>query len=844
MLIAQSWLTEILQQANPSWSVSASELDDGFVRVGLEVEGVPMPLPETTGPLVIGRVSSIEELEGFKKPIRFCLVDVGNAEPQEIVCGARNFAEGDLVVVALPGCVLPGGFEIGARKTYGKMSAGMICSAKELGIGQDHSGIITLRAGTAEPGTPAQDVLGLDDTVIELNITPDRGYCFSARGLARELACGFDLDFVEPGTATRTAEGETSGAAPAPVEAAVGEAWPVTVDPATGAQRFAVCKVTGVDPTAKTPWWMVKRLLTSGVRPISPAVDVTNYVMLELGHPMHAFDADTLQGALHVRFAQAGEELVTLDETTRTLDPQDVVIVDDRGPISLAGVMGGASTEVSDQTSTILLEAAVWEPLHVFRTVRRHKLPSEAGKRYERSVDAGVTRVALDRAAQLLAEITGGTVEPEVTDIGGVPQMEPIAFPADRPDQVAGVAYAPGTSKRRLEQIGCAVTDSGDGVLTVVPPTWRPDLTMNADLVEEVLRLEGLEQIPSVVPTAPAGRGLSATQRARRAVGKSLAYTGHTEVLAFPFVNPAVFDDFGLEEDDPRRSVMRLLNPLEADADTLATTLLPALVDVAKRNLARGQRSLALFSLAQIFQRTESTRPMAAVDVSARPDDATIAALDGSLPQQPLHVATLYVGERQPSGHWGAGRAADALDAVEAARTVAEQCGVDIDVRAAQYAPWHPGRCVEIVALRDGAETVVGHAGELHPAALERLELPKRTCAMEIDLTALGVAEKFPAPRISPFPAVLQDVALVVDETVPAETVRAALAAGAGELCESVRLFDVYTGSQLGEGKKSLAFALSFRAPDRTLTEDEASAARGTAVAAAAAETGAVLRGE
>ncbi|ANI92257.1 phenylalanine--tRNA ligase subunit beta [Dietzia timorensis] len=829
MQIAQSWLTEILQRANEGWSVSPAELDAGFVSVGLEVEGEPEALPEITGPLVIGRVQSIEELEGFKKPIRFCHVDVGNDAPQEIVCGARNFAEGDLVVVALPGTVLPGNFEIGERVTYGKPSAGMIASAKELGIGNDHSGIITLREGTAEPGESAADMLGLDDTVIELNITPDRGYCFSARGLARELACGFDLDFAEPAGELGLGDSE--------------EAWPVRIDDDVDTVRFAARKVTGIDARARTPWWMVKRLLTSGIRPISPAVDVTNYVMLELGHPMHAFDADALQGGLHVRFAGTGEKLVTLDDQTRTLDSGDVVICDARGPISLAGVMGGADTEVSDDTTNVLLEAAVWEPLHIFRTIRRHKLPSEAGKRYERSVDPGITIAALDRAATLLAEIAGGTVEPTLTDIGGVPEMPTIEFPAVRPDEVAGVDYPAGTSERRLRQIGCEVAAGGDGVLSVTPPSWRTDLRMNADLVEEVLRLEGLESIPSILPQAPSGRGLTASQRSRRAIGHALAYTGHVEVIAFPFLNPSVFDAFGLDADDPRRNTMELLNPLDAEQAHLATTLLPPLVDVARRNLARGRRSLSMFSISQVTRRTSDTRRIEVFDVTKRPSNAEIEELNGSLPYQPLHVATLYSGERAPAGHWGAGRDADALDAVEAAREVARGAGVDIEIRAAQYAPWHPGRCAEIIVRDERGERIVGHAGELHPAVLERLELPKRTSAMEINLTELGVGEVLPAPEISAYPAVLQDVAVVVDADVPSSAVRDALAVGAGELCESVELFDVFTGEQVGEGKKSLAYALSFRAADRTLTEDEASEMRDSAVRAAGDTLGAVLRG-
>ncbi len=829
MRIAQSWLTEILQRANDGWSVSPAELDAGFVRVGLEVEGEPETLPEITGPLTIGRVSSIEELEGFKKPIRFCLVDVGGEELQQIVCGARNFAEGDLVVVALPGTVLPGGFEIGKRKTYGKPSEGMICSASELGIGSDHSGIIVLAPGTAEPGTPAGPVLAAGaperDTVIELNVTPDRGYCLSARGLARELACGFDLDFVDPATELGLpAEKET---------------WPIEVAEESGAQRFALRRVTGVDPSAVTPWWMARRLLLSGVRPISPAVDVTNYVMLELGHPMHAFDASTITGGLTVRRARAGETLTTLDDVERKLDPEDVVICDETGPISLAGVMGGARTEVSDSTTDVLLEAAVWDTLAVFRTIRRHKLPSEAGKRYERGVDAAASIAALDRAATLLAEITGGTVEASLTDVGAAPVMPTISFDPDRPSRVAGMEYPAGTTRRRLEQIGATVAGSDEVLLEVTPPTWRPDLTMPADLVEEVVRLEGLEDIPSVLPTAPAGRGLTAEQRGRRAVGRALAAAGHVEVLTSPFVDATVLDEMGIDDHDERRRLMTVVNPLESDKASLATTLLPSLVEIARRNLARGTRDLALYSIAQVAFRTPTTSAVEMLPVDREPTSEEQQRLEDSLPAQPLHVAALYTGKREPAGHHGPGRDADAFDAVHAAEVVADALGVAVGIRAGEYAPWHPGRCVEV--LVDGV--VVGHAGELHPAACERLELPARTCAVELDLTAMGTREVLPAPAISSYPSVNQDVALVVDASVPASEVEAALVSGGGELLEGVRLFDIYTGAQLGEGRKSLAYALTFRADDRTLTEDEASQWRTAAVEAAEKAVGASLRG-
>ncbi|MCE5290055.1 MAG: phenylalanine--tRNA ligase subunit beta [Nocardiaceae bacterium] len=823
MRIAQSWLTEILSSANPGWSATTEEFAERFVGVGLEVEEID-PLSPVDGPLVVGRVLEIEELTEFKKPIRFCQVEVGEDAPRGIVCGARNFTVGDLVVVALPGAVLPGGFAIASRKTYGRKSDGMICSVAELGIGKDHSGILVLEPGSANPGDDGNALLGTSDTVIELNITPDRGYCFSARGMTRELACGWDLNFDDPAT---LAIAPTSG-----------EAWPVELREETRAERFALRRVTGVNPAATSPWWLQRRLLLSGVRPISPAVDVTNYVMLELGQPLHAFDAAKVQGTLVVRLAEAGEKLRTLDEAERPLHVDDVVIADDSGVISLAGVMGGASTEVGSTTTDVLLEAATWDPLFTFRTGRRHKLSSEASKRFERVVDPALPAAALQRAADLLAEITGGTVEPVYTEVGLPVQVRPsVRFDAELPDRIAGVAYPPGTTAARLTQIGCMVT--GDSVLTATPPSWRPDLGQPADFVEEVLRLEGLEKIPSILPAAPVGRGLTATQKRRRTVGKALAFEGFVEVPPPVFLPAKVFDVWGLPADDSRRNTTKVLNPLESDRPELATTLLPGLLEVLGRNIARGQRDLALFGIAQVVHRGPNTRAVAALPVDRRPTDEEMQELLDSLPAQPVHVAVTLTGLREPGGVWGKGRPVEAADAFAAVDAIGRAAGVRIERRAAQYAPWHPGRCAELIV--DGE--VVGHAGELHHAVLERAGLPARTCAVELSLDALPLVENRPAPVVSAFPAVLQDVAVVVDRQVAARAVEDALRAGAGELLEEIRLFDVFEGAQLGEGRKSLAFALRFRASDRTLTEDEASAARDAAVAAASASVGATLRG-
>ncbi|MEV4202805.1 phenylalanine--tRNA ligase subunit beta [Micromonospora globbae] len=847
MRVSVSWLREYVDL--PA-DLPTGDLEQALVDLGIEVDSVADLRENVTGSLVVGEVLEIEELTGFKKPIRFVRVDVGAAngtgEPQEIVCGARNFAVGDRVVVILPGGVLPGGFAIGARKTYGRVSNGMICSARELGIGDDHAGILVLPEDSpAKPGDDARPVVGLDEVVLELDITPDRGYALSLRGLARELSHAFGVPFRDPALA------------PAPGGTAE-PAYPVQVRDTVGCDRFAARMVRGVDPAAPTPAWMQRRLTTAGIRSISLPVDITNYVMLELGQPMHAFDADRIAGPLVVRRAEAGEKLTTLDGVTRVLAAEDMVICDDTGPISLAAVMGGETSEVVPETTNVLFEAAHWDPVMVGRTARRHKLFSEAAKRWERGVDPALPLVALERAVRLLTEYGGGTVGDEILDIDNVRPRTPITLPADLPTRRIGVDYPPARVVALLEQVGCTVAQgadrlaedpgavgvaSGAGVaLTVTPPTWRPDLTDPADLVEEVVRLDGYDRVPSVLPVAPAGRGLTWQQRRRRTVAQALADRGYVEVLAHPFVSPELPDLLGLPADDPRRPAVRLANPLSDEEPLLRTTLLGPLLGVLKRNLGRGHRDLALYEIGAVFHPRPGAGSPPAMGVDRRPTDAEFAAADAVVPDQPRHVAAVLAGEIELSGWWGAGRAAGWADAVEAGRTVLTAAGVPqdrIEVRAAEYAPWHPGRCAELVV--DGA--VVGHAGELHPTVVAALELPRRTSAMELNLDLLPAPPVLPAPEVSGFPPALIDVALVVDESVPAAQVQRALTEGAGHLLEDVRLFDVYTSDQLGAGRKSLAYKLTFRAPDRTLTVEEAVAARDAAVAVAAERFGATLRG-
>ena len=816
-----SWIAEHV--ALPA-GLPARELGEALIRVGLEVERVESAADGISGPLVVGRVLSIEELSEFKKPIRYCLVEVGEAEPRGIVCGARNFVEGDLVAVALPGAVLPGPFPITARETYGRISDGMICSARELGLGDDHNGILVLPAGSAEPGDDALTRLGMRDAVLDIAITPDRSYCLSIRGLAREAAAALTVPFTD---------------VTASVPAADGNGYPASVTDTEGCPQFSLRAVSGLDPASPTPGFIADRLRACGMRSISLAVDVTNYVMLETGQPLHGYDRALLQGPLGVRAAEPGEKLTTLDGTVRKLEPDDLVITDDRGAIGLAGVMGGATTEIGDATTELLLEAAYFVPARISRAVRRHKLPSEAAKRFERGVDPRMAAVALQRCVDLLAEHGGAQPEAGFTVVGDGPEQARIQLPAGRAAELAGMPIPAEAVRHRLEQVGCSVSADQDAMFSVLPPSWRPDLTDPADLIEEVIRLEGYDRVPSVPLRAPAGGGWTAEQRLRRQVSQALAYAGYTEVINYPFVSPTIHDSFGLPADDPRRRALVLANPLsEAEAE-LRTSLLPGLVGNLLRNLGRGTRDLAVFEMGLVYLPAESAGRPPQPGVQHRPSDAELAALVGTVPPQPRHLAVLLAGEVELPGWWGDGRPGNWADAIEAARIVARAARAELTVRKADVPPWHPGRCAEL--LLDGRP--IGVAGELHPRVIAGLGLPARTCAMELDLDAFEVPAPPQAPVLSNQPPVLLDLALVVPEQVPAAEVQAAVADGAGELLESVRLFDVYSHPErLGPDVKSLAFALRFRAADRTLTVDEATAARDAAVATAADRFGARLR--
>ena len=879
-MVPLSWLADHVDVPE---GTDAEALAAALVKVGLEEEEIHPA--RVIGPLVVGRVlTRVEETASNGKTVNYCRVDVGEyndapgtgKEPSElpsrgIICGAHNFDVDDLVVVSLPGAVLPGDFQIAARKTYGHVSDGMICSARELGLGEDHSGIIVLPQYFPDREIPAvgTDIvswLGLGEEVLEINVTPDRGYCFSMRGIAREYSHSTGAAFRDPGL-----PGVVAAEPPAPNA----EGFPVVfADDApirgrAGVDRFVARVVRGTNPAAPTPRWMVERLEAAGMRSLSLPVDITNYVMLDLGQPMHAYDLGALASPIVVRRARAGESLVTLDEEKRELDPQDLLITDSpQGEgsriIGIAGVMGGAYSEVAEGTTDILFEAAHFDAVSIARSARRHKLHSEASKRFERGVDPALPEVAAQRAVELLVQYGGGSIDAGVTDVDEREAPTVISLPVGEAQRLTGVAHSPERIAELLTTVGCRVEGPVDGAFTVTAPSWRPDLTLPADLVEEVARLDGYDNIPVVLPTAPAGHGLTTGQKARRLAAETLADGGLVEVESYPFVSDT-WDRQGIPAADPRREALRLRNPMADDAPWLRTSVLDTLLDVAGRNVSRSNAEVAVFEVAKVA-RPHGTVPAPLPGAEERPSDEVLAALEAGIPPQPWHIGAVLTGTAEAAGVLSTPRAYDWADALEYVRRVASALGVRVEVTRAwmdkvpahkgapmpapatdpaDVAPFHPGR-VARVFVRAGRELVdVALAGELSPAACRAFGLPARSCAFEIDMDALisqMSADPIQVKGVSTFPLAKEDIALVVPSDIPASRVEQIVRQGAGPLAESVSLFDIYEGDQVPEGYRSLAFALRLRAADHTLTAKESEAVRAQVVAKAKKVLGASLR--
>jgi phenylalanyl-tRNA synthetase beta chain len=819
MRIPLSWLAEYVEL--PAGSTPESVMAD-LVKVGLEEEATHSF--DVSGPIVVGQVLEfVSEAQANGKTIRWCQVQVapkgkkaadGGDSVRGIVCGASNFEVGDKVVVSLPGAILPGNFAISARSTYGHISDGMIASGRELNLSDDHDGILLLSSIGLDPevGTDAIALLGLFDSAAEINVLPDRGYCLSIRGVAREYSHSTGSAFEDPAQKIKPVSGEGFGLV-------IKDDNPIRGKKAS--QSFVLRSAVNIDATRPTPTWMRARLKLAGMRSISVAVDITNYVMLELGQPVHAYDLDKIKGGFTIRRAKAGETLVTLDGQQRKLDAEDLLITDDSGPIGLAGVMGGSSTEVSASTARVLIEAAHFDGISVARTARRQKLFSEASKRYERGVDPRIGELAAARVIELLvahAGATAGSIGASQLDLD--PERT-VFLPEGFVSSVMGVDYSAAEIKKVLQDIGATVSEGASG-LDVVVPSWRPDLQHKTDLVEEIARITGYDRIGSVLPVAPPGRGLTRQQQFTRSILNSLAAASCTEVLSYPFLSASSNDLFA----DPKKAVA-LANPLQEEAGQLRMSLIPGLIETARRNLSRGLTDLAIVEQGSVFV-ARKAKPSTFPDTANKPSEQEIANIQSGIPSQPKHIAGLFLGSRVIGKSSQKSLASGIEDALEAARVVGFAVGVEFSVRQATPKGLHSGRSADLLV----DESIVGVVGELAPSLSKSRDLPRTVGVFEIDLDALFKAAPLSivARPFGTLPAATQDLSLVVDIATPAAEVLVAVKQGAGELLEDIVLTDDYRGPNVQEGSKSLTFALRFRAMDRTLTQVEATQARDAGV--------------
>jgi phenylalanyl-tRNA synthetase beta chain len=820
MKIPLSWLREFAELPK---DCTPELIESAFVKVGFEVEDIQIQGAGLTGPLVVAKVISIEELADLKKPIRYVGLDCGEGATRFVICGARNFAEGDLVVAALPGAVLPGEFAISARETYGKTSNGMICSARELGISDDHQGIIVLAPNSAAIGEDAIALLEIHEMVIDVAVNPDRGYALSARGLARELALSLGVAYKDPATIDYLAK----------IDASHGKVVNVKISDPTGADYIIIRTLENVDVKAPTPLWMSRRIEKCGMRSISLAVDITNYVMLELGQPLHAFDADQVDGTLHVQRAGNLKEFVTLDGQKRTLTAESLLIADDKKPLALAGTMGGLDSEVTDSTKRIALEAAHFDPISIAKNSRSQRLSSEASRRLERNVDPAIATVASARATALLVELAGASFVGESVD-GAVHDNRLITFDPKAICNLIGFSYSDDQMAHALTAIGGEIERASAGKWLFKVPTWRPDLEVLSDLAEEVARVHGYDLIPSRLPNGKEGATLSPMQYRKRGVSALLANLGFSEIYSYPFVSPEMVATLGFV--GPRAASFKIANPMSDEAPLLRTHLLPGLLQALQRNLSRGAKDVALFEIGSVFRDTSALARIGLVPTTERPSESVIKEIYGSVPAQPLFVGAVVSGSLDRKGWWGSGRTFDWSDAVSLAERIVLETGNQVEILQSDLAPWHPGRCAEI---RINGKPIA-HAGELHPRVLEELGLPSRTCAFAVILSELPFATQTKATPVLTMPAAIQDISLFVPANVASAQVEQALREGAGDLLESITLFDRY--DQAGEGQISLAFSMVFRAADRTLTADEVSGFRLAAGALAVERCGATLR--
>jgi phenylalanyl-tRNA synthetase beta chain len=790
MRISLKWLSEYVDLPEPG------ELARRLTAVGLEVEAVER-LGQGLEGVVAARILSSEKHPNAEK-LSVTTVDRGDGQPLQVVCGARNYAVGDVVPLATVGATLPGGLRIEKAKLRGAESFGMLCSAKELGIDADASGLLILPREVA-PGTPAAEALGLDDVLFEVNVTPNRPDALSHVGIAREVAAILGVPVRMPAPRLGEAGAPAAGLVKVRIEAP--EKCP----------RYTARVIEGVR-IGPSPAWLARRLEACGVRSISNVVDATNYVLLELGHPLHAFDLDKVAGAeIVVRTARPGEKLVTLDGKERALEPDDLLIADrDRGS-ALAGVMGGGDSEISAGTTRVLLESAWFQPAGVRRTSRRQGLKSEASYRFERGADPGMVIPAVDRCAALIAELAGGTVRPGVVDAHPLPaRPAEVRLRWSRPAALLGMPVEPAEARRILAGLGFAEKATDAEGATFAVPSWRVDVSIEEDLIEEIVRTQGYDAIPETLPpnavhTPAEPAEAQAVLRARGA----LEAAGFSEAVNFSFVAAPDLAPLRYEvvtgDGKGRALGIALKNPISADLALMRTSLVPSLLKNAARNRAQRVDDVRLYEMARVYH------PAPPVPGHDEPS------------AESMRIAGVLVGRRSPPSWAAGGDEADFYDAKAAVAGVLDALSVAGARWEAGAEGWlHPRHAARVLSA--GGE-LLGLVGELHPRVAQAFELPRGVLVFELFLEPLARAGRLvPQYRAIPhFPAVHRDLAVVVDEAVQAEAVLAAVRAE--PLAEEVGLFDVYRGAPLMAGKKNLAMAIRYRAPDRTLTDAEADAA-------------------
>jgi phenylalanyl-tRNA synthetase beta chain len=788
MNVTYNWLKEYVD-----FDLSPERLSDLLTMLGLEVEGMDK---QGCGldDVVVARVEEKKQHPNADK-LSLCRINNGS-EIFDVVCGAQNFKQGDTVALAQIGATLPGDFKIKRSKIRGEESCGMLCSEKELGLAEESAGIMVLPSELTL-GTPVFDALGLKDTLLEIGLTPNRADCLSVAGIAREIAAklGSGVHYPE----ASIVEGPN----------AASDTISVTIQDAELCPRYAARFITGC-VISPSPEWLVKRLNAVGMRSINNVVDVTNLVMMELGHPLHAFDCDQLSGnRIVVRRASEGELFTTLDDQQRTLTVDDLVICDSVQPVALAGVMGGLNSEITPTTSNILLESAWFKPAAIRRTSKRLGLHTESSHRFERGADIGIVPRALDRAASLIAGLSGGTVACGVVDVYPVPiTPAPISMRPERASSLLGIELSREEVADILVRLECSVRTMPNGALEVVPPTYRIDLEREIDLIEEVARLKGFDSIPTTMPIARVQSDRpSLHQRMERAVRNILVGHGMNEIINFSFTSADSADKLLLKADDVRRTAIKLANPLVAEQAVMRTSLLPGVLEVVARNTSFRTMDLKLFEIRRRYMPTTE-----------------------EMPHEALCVAGALTGTRAGSG-WNSSR--EDVDFYDAKGTVENLLDL-LNIRGVKWVAdepetyYHPGKSCSVMVGRER----IGTIGEIHPVVQENFELEKPVYAFELDFEKLvkfsGSKKSITAP--SRFPDSTRDVALLAPDDLPAEKILECIQSVKACEIEQVEIFDVYRGTGIQEGFKSVAIRLRYRSYERTLTDDEISAIHGKVV--------------